>query len=80
LIQYYKSELRGLARKLESLSENQIGHAKDLIQMHMLRKQEEIEELESEEMTPQKFWGMLGANKDEDDDFDYGREFLKGQG
>lgn len=46
--------------------------------MHMLKKQEEIDELESEEMTPQKFWGMLGANKDADDDFDYGREFLKG--
>ena len=45
----------------------------------MLKKQEEIEELENEEMTPQKFWGMIGAGDDEDD-FDYGRDFLKGQG
>jgi len=28
-------------------------------------------------MTAAKFWGMLGAGKDEDDDFDYGRDFLK---
>ena len=45
--------------------------------MHMLKKNEEIEELETEEMTHGKFWGMLRANEDEDDDFDYGREFLK---
>jgi hypothetical protein len=44
----------------------------------MLKKQEEIDELDDEEMTAIKFWGMLA--KDEDEDFDYGRDFLKGQG
>jgi len=36
--------------------------------MHMLKKQDEIDELDDEEMDHTKFWGMLA--KDEDEDFD----------
>ena len=46
----------------------------------MLQKQDEIEELNNEEMTEEKFWGMIGLNADADDDFDYGRDFIKEAG
>jgi len=43
--------------------------------MKIMELNEETDDLESEVMTEAKFWGM--AMEDEDEDFDYGRDFLK---
>jgi hypothetical protein len=78
MIRYIKSELVQLSKKLEKIDEENT-HDKDVIQMHMLQKQDEIEELENENMDEARFWGMIGLGN-EDEDFDYGRDFLKEQG
>ena len=41
----------------------------------MIDIRDEIEYLENENVTEEKFWGMLALN--EDDGFDYGRDVLK---
>ena len=45
--------------------------------MHVYELQEEEEELKSEIMTEQKFWGANAALDEEDQEFDYGRDTLK---
>lgn len=46
--------------------------------MRMMERADQIEDLDNEKMTDQKFWGLIGMD-DGDDDFDYGRDFLKGE-
>ena len=48
---------------------------KRLIQMHMLELTEEIDDLNGEEMTDERFWGALLEAFD--DVFDYGRAIQK---
>lgn len=43
--------------------------------MRMMELTEEIEHLDGEKMTEDKFWGL--AALDEDEDFEYGRDFIK---
>ena len=47
--------------------------------MKIFEIQEEIDELNSYNMTEQRFWGLKGALDDDDDltRFDYGREILR---
>ena len=46
-----------------------------MIQARVLELDEELDHLNREEMTEEKFWGM--AFDGEDEDFDYGRDVLK---
>ena len=43
--------------------------------MKILELNQETDELESEKMTNERFWGM--ALDDDEEDFDYGRDLLK---
>eukprot|EP00356_Strombidium_inclinatum_P008769 CAMPEP_0170506874 /NCGR_PEP_ID=MMETSP0208-20121228/56641_1 /TAXON_ID=197538 /ORGANISM="Strombidium inclinatum, Strain S3" /LENGTH=248 /DNA_ID=CAMNT_0010788695 /DNA_START=2589 /DNA_END=3335 /DNA_ORIENTATION=- len=49
---------------------------KDKVKLKMMSITDEMDDLREEEMTDQKFWGLLALD-DEDDTFDYGRDVLK---
>ena len=86
-----QAELRQLNRRLEkerekasgplkiNMSEEDFNRRKDVLQMKIFDAQEEIEHLDDQKMTDQKFWGLKGALADEDamNSFDYGREILR---
>ena len=50
--------------------------ARLVIKMRMMEINNEIDDLNDEIMTDEKFWGLAGLG-DEDDDFDYGRDVLR---
>jgi len=61
-------------KKLKTLPQtDQIS--KDKIKEKMMSLTDEIDNLREENMTDDRFWGMLAL--DEDEAFDYGRDFLK---
>jgi len=62
-------------KKLDKLGDNDINKQR-VIQMRMMERADQIDELDNEEMTESKFWGLIGMEAG-DDDFDYGRDFLK---
>ena len=61
-------------RKLLELEEHQIEQ-KAIIQYKVMEVNEEIDDLNDQEMTEEKFWGMLAD--DDEEEFDYGRDVLK---
>ena len=58
--------------KLNTLTEKK---QKDTIKCHMMDIRDEIDYIQSEVMTEEKFWGLLALKPD--DGFDYGRDILK---
>ena len=48
-----------------------------LIKGRMMELNNEIDYLNDENMTDQKFWGMLALDQEDDEEFDYGRDVLK---
>lgn len=70
-----KSEMVEYQKKLDKLGDGDINKQR-VIQMRMMERADQIDELDNEEMTESKFWGLIGMEAG-DDDFDYGRDFLK---
>jgi len=45
--------------------------------MKIMEIKEELEDIDREIVTKEKFWGIGGADFDDDDAFDYGRDVLR---
>ena len=69
------AQLTGYTRKLADMDE-EAGDARLVVKMRMMEINNEIDDLNDEIMTDEKFWGLAGLG-DEDDDFDYGRDVLR---
>jgi hypothetical protein len=73
-IEFQEMELKEYMKKMVRMPESD-KKKKDKIKLHMLDIRDNMEYLQQEQMTEQKFWGLLSLNEDEE--FDYGRDILK---
>jgi hypothetical protein len=67
--------LKAYQNRLSEIPEEDIDPQR-FLKMKMMGLNQEEEELNSENMTVEKFWGQ-GSLSDEEEDFDYGRDILK---
>jgi len=73
-IDFKEQEMREYMRKIIKMTESDKKN-KDKIKVHMMDIRDSMEYLQQEQMTEQKFWGLLSLNDEEV--FDYGRDILK---
>lgn len=67
--------MKAYQNRLSEIPEEDIDPQR-FLKMKMMGLNQEEEELNSENMTVEKFWGQ-GSLSDEEEDFDYGRDILK---
>ena len=65
---------KAFLKKLKTLPQDD-KIKKDKVKIKMMEITDEMDALREENMTEQKFWGMLAL--DDDEEFDYGRDTLK---